>query len=103
MVWRWGRRRVLPALGHELVELGLVLGEAQAVEEGGEIALFLFQAAQRVLAVLVERPVAAGGLCGIAASAAEVSPAGERHATLPEAGLPLTVTGASTASHTSTP
>src|SRR5260370_8187668 len=52
--------RLGPAvLGQELVELGLVLGEAQAVEEAQEIALLLLEPAQGVGAVLVEGAVAA--------------------------------------------
>src|SRR5713101_7511198 len=52
--------RLGPAvLGQELVELGLVLGEAQAVEEAQEIPLLLLEPAQGVGAVLVEGAVAA--------------------------------------------
>ena len=50
------------ALGHELVEFGLVLGVAQAVEELLELALLLFEAAQGFGAVFVEGAVAARGL-----------------------------------------
>src|SRR5690242_18775857 len=56
------RRRTawtIAPLGHELVELGLVLGHAQAGEEIAELALFLLESAQRVRAVLVEGTIAA--------------------------------------------
>jgi hypothetical protein len=39
-----GRRSALATVGHELVELGLVLGEAQPVEEVAELLLLLFEA-----------------------------------------------------------
>src|SRR6266404_1098708 len=53
---------MVAAIGHELVELGLVLGEAQFVQEALELALLLFEAAQSLLAVFVEGGVAAAGL-----------------------------------------
>jgi hypothetical protein len=43
------------ALGHELVEFGLVLGHAQAAEEVLEITLLLFEPAQRLGPILIER------------------------------------------------
>jgi hypothetical protein len=52
-----GLRR-LGAFIHELVEFRLVLGVTQTLEEGLEGVLFLFQAAQRVGLVGVERGVA---------------------------------------------
>src|SRR5579862_1648419 len=57
------RRRLVAAaaLGHELVKLRLVLGVAQSVEKRQELALLVFQAPQRLLAVIVERAIAAGG------------------------------------------
>ena len=48
------------ALGHELVEFGLVLGMTQAVEKLFEFALFFFEAAQGFRAVFVKGAVAAG-------------------------------------------
>ena len=42
------------ALGHELIELGLVLGEAQPVQELTELALLVFQPAQGLGAIFVE-------------------------------------------------
>jgi len=54
-----GRGRARPMLRHELVELFLVLGVAQAVEEVPEFGLFLFEAPQGFRAVFVERAVAA--------------------------------------------
>src|ERR1700683_4140197 len=53
-------RRGIPALGHELGEFGLVLGEAQPFEEAGELGLLLLQTAESFGAVFVERVVAAG-------------------------------------------
>src|SRR5262245_57400072 len=46
-------------LGHELVELGLVLGEAQPLQKLTELALLLLETLERLGAVLVERAVAA--------------------------------------------
>src|SRR5262249_53194960 len=57
---RLGAVRARAALGHELVELGAVLGKAQALEELDELALLLLEAAQRLFAVFVESAVAAG-------------------------------------------
>src|SRR4029077_929123 len=54
------RSRAGAAIGHELVELGAVLGEAQALEEFDELALLLFEPAQGLYAVFVEGAVAAG-------------------------------------------
>src|SRR5690348_11072344 len=68
-------RRALAQFGHELVELGLVLGEAQAVEEGAELLLLFLQPAQRLGAVFVERAVAAGGSRRRRALAANTAPA----------------------------
>src|SRR5450756_1885014 len=42
-----GRRRTLLVLRHELVELVLVLGVAQAVQEHPEFGLLLFETLQR--------------------------------------------------------
>src|SRR3954471_13811257 len=46
-------------LGHELVERGLVLGEAQPIKEVAEFALLLFEPPQRFGAVLVKSVIAA--------------------------------------------
>src|ERR1041385_3526037 len=54
-----GRTLGAAALGHELVELGLILCMAQPLEEFAEFLLLLFQAAQRFAAVFVEGMVAA--------------------------------------------
>src|SRR5260370_20234019 len=51
----------MAALGHELVEFGLVLGMPQTVEELFEFALFFLEAAQGLRAVLVKGAVAARG------------------------------------------
>src|SRR5258708_31802874 len=55
---RLGGGRAVAALGHELVELGAVLGRAQLVEIVAELALLLIELAQRLLAVFVEGDVA---------------------------------------------
>src|SRR3954467_10350056 len=47
------------AFGHELIELGLVLRHPQASQEVAKLPLLLFQALQRVLAILVKRAIAA--------------------------------------------
>src|SRR5262249_55080990 len=44
--------------GHELVELGAVLGRPELVEIVAELALLFVELAQRLLAVFVERDVA---------------------------------------------
>src|SRR5687767_9848259 len=51
--------RLVAAVGHELVELGLVLGLAQAVEEIAELLLLFLEALQRLGAVFVEGGIAA--------------------------------------------
>src|SRR5438445_13710805 len=51
----------MAALGHELVEFGLVLGMPEPVEELLEFALFFLEAAQGFRAVLVKGAVAARG------------------------------------------
>src|SRR5215467_10232742 len=56
--WRRGRR-TRAALGHELIELGLVAREAQPLEKLPELALLLFEALQRLSPILVESVVAA--------------------------------------------
>ena len=48
-------------LGHELVELGLVLGMAQAVEKLFEFALLVLEVAEGLRAIFVKRPIAARG------------------------------------------
>src|SRR3954454_6884680 len=55
------RGRTAAVLRHELAELFLVLGVAQAVEEILELDLLFLKAPQRLDAVFVERAVAAGG------------------------------------------
>jgi hypothetical protein len=54
-----GRRRTGALLGHELVELLLVLGVTQAIEEIAEFGLLFLETPQSFRAVFVERPVAA--------------------------------------------
>src|SRR5437762_1387271 len=55
-----GRRVGAPAaLAEELVELLLVLGAAQALQEIAELALLLLEPAQCVGAIFVEGPIAA--------------------------------------------
>src|SRR5262245_42096276 len=53
------RRRPVAALGHELIELGLVLGEAKPGEELAKFTLLLLKAAQSVRTIFVERAIAA--------------------------------------------
>jgi hypothetical protein len=48
-------------LGHELIELFLVLGVAQPIEEILEFGLLLLETLQRLDAVFVEGAVAAAG------------------------------------------
>src|SRR6202795_3672037 len=55
------RGRSLLVLRHELVELFLVLGVTQAIEEIAEFGLLFLEALQRFDAVLVEGAVAARG------------------------------------------
>src|SRR5258705_7741231 len=57
------RRRAAPVapVRHELVELGLVLGGAQAVEELPELLLLVFEAPQSLGPIVVEGVVAARG------------------------------------------
>src|SRR4029078_9903204 len=56
------RRGPVAPIRHELVELGLVLGHAQAVEECAELALLFLEPAQGFRPVLVKSAVAAGGM-----------------------------------------
>src|SRR6202011_5740338 len=56
---RLGALRARAAIGHELVELGAVLGEAQALEELDELALLLLEPAQGLYAICVEGAIAA--------------------------------------------
>src|SRR5262249_39978612 len=53
------RRLAVATLGHELIELLLVLREAQPLEEVTEFALLLFEPAQRLAAIRVEGVIAA--------------------------------------------
>src|SRR5277367_5436231 len=52
-------RRTPAPFGHELIEFSAVPGEAQPCEEILELALLLFEALQRILAIIVKGPVAA--------------------------------------------
>jgi aquaporin Z len=54
---RLGPGRIVTPLVHELVELGLVLRHAQAVEEAFEVPRLFLEAAQRVGAIIVECPI----------------------------------------------
>ena len=58
MVVRWGRRTG-PVLRHERVELFLVLGVTQAIEEILEFNLLLLKPPQRIGTVLVESAITA--------------------------------------------
>ena len=53
-----GLRTARPALGHELIELGLVTCLAQAIEESLELVSLLLQAPQSLLAIGIEGRVA---------------------------------------------
>src|SRR5205085_239660 len=68
---RLWRRRVVAAaaVGHELVELRLVLGLTQAVQKFEEIALLVFEATQGLAAVFVKSGVTARALAAWAAPA----------------------------------
>jgi hypothetical protein len=46
-------------LGHELVELGPVLGKAQPLQKLLKLALFFLKSAQRVGAIVIESAIAA--------------------------------------------
>jgi hypothetical protein len=51
--------RAIAPLGHELVELGSVLGKAQPLQKLLKLALFFLESAQRVDAIFVESAIAA--------------------------------------------
>src|ERR1700730_6380434 len=54
-----GRRAAIAPLGHELVELFLVLGHPQPTQELAEFALLFFQPLQRLGAVFIEGTITA--------------------------------------------
>src|SRR5205807_4020090 len=54
--WRGG---AIATVGHELIELGLVLGGAQPLQEFAELALLLFEPAQSLGAIFIEGMIAA--------------------------------------------
>src|SRR4051794_10565962 len=56
------RGRAIAPLSHELVELRLVLGHAQTIQEVMEFALFVLEPPERFGPILVERAIAAGPL-----------------------------------------
>jgi len=51
--------RAIAPLGHELVELGSVLGKAQPLQKLLKLALFFLESSQRVDAIFVESAIAA--------------------------------------------
>jgi len=60
------------ALGHELVELGLVLGVAKTLQEGLELVRLLLKPPQGLLAIVVEGAIAAGVTASTGGSVDEV-------------------------------
>ena len=52
-------RGLVAAVGHELIELGLILGAPQTVQKAGELLLLLFEPFQRLGPVIIEGGVAA--------------------------------------------
>src|SRR5207247_2027677 len=56
---RLGAGAPAAALGHELIELGLILGVTQALQKFLELALLLLEPAQGLAAIFVDRPVPA--------------------------------------------
>ncbi len=86
------RRIARALLGHELVELSLVLGRAQALQELLELALLVLEPAQGLLAVIVEGAIAARprrlppGACAAAHLLNSTLPAG--HVAVPRATHP---------------
>src|SRR5271163_857439 len=52
--------RPIAALGHELIKLVAVLGEPKPLQEFLELALFVFEPAQRFDSIIVKGAVAAG-------------------------------------------
>src|SRR5947209_20513201 len=73
---RVGRRtgvvKAAGAFSHELIEIGLILGAAQTLQEGRELLLLLFKPVQRFGAVFIEGAIAAR--CGIAPPAPFMPP-----------------------------
>ena len=85
----------LPALGHELIELGLVAGFAQTLEEGLELVSLLLKTPQGLLAIGVE-----GSVAGRAQRTEAAKPAAEALCLLHKMLLPLQFVSAT---HASTP
>jgi len=50
---------VIAPLGHELIELGSVLGKTQPLQKFLELALFFLEPAKRIGAIFVESAIAA--------------------------------------------
>ena len=78
----WRRRRALAQFGHELVELSLVLGEAQPVQEGAKLLLLFFQPAKCLHTIFIEGAVAAGRRRALPTTATPDFPAGPRCRTI---------------------
>src|SRR5690606_4245329 len=68
-------RRPVPPLGHELIELGLVLRVTQPLKEVEKFALLLLKPLQRLGAILVEGAIAARRAMPAGALAASPLPA----------------------------
>src|SRR5882724_8423740 len=72
------------AVRHELVELGLILGPSQVFEELGELPLVILEAAQGLLAIVVE-----GAVAGRARRPAAAAPPAEAAKLLDAAVMPV--------------
>src|SRR5579863_8860682 len=67
-------RLTVAPFGHELIEFGLVLGEAKPIEEIAELALLLFEPLERFGPIIFERTVAARRRAAPVAAAEAVHP-----------------------------
>jgi hypothetical protein len=58
-LWLRSVTRAIAPLGHELIELGPVLGKTQPLQKLLKLALFFLKSAQRVGAIVIESAIAA--------------------------------------------